>query len=87
MNALHIVLKYQWFDLIASGEKTVEYRKITPYWRARIWDKRHALIGEFVTFSRGYTSETIARRIDRIDVGPCPYGGWAGDYYRVHFSK
>lgn len=83
---LHLVLTRHWFDLIASGEKTVEYRAMTPYWRKRIWDKRESLIGESVTFARGYTKQTITRRIVAIDTGPCPYDGWGGEYYRVSFE-
>ncbi|MBR1775213.1 MAG: hypothetical protein IJ759_06765 [Bacteroidales bacterium] len=36
MKTLHLVLKKQWFDMIASGEKTEEYREIKPYWQKRI---------------------------------------------------
>lgn len=84
---LRLVLKANWFDRIATGQKTVEYREITPYWQKRIWADRHTLIGESVTFSRGYTKRTITRRITAIDTGPCPYDGWDGVYYRVHFDN
>ncbi len=29
-------LKKEWFDKIKSGEKTHEYRRMTPYWQTRI---------------------------------------------------
>lgn len=32
MRTLHLVLIGKWYDMIASGEKTEEYRAITPYW-------------------------------------------------------
>lgn len=35
MKALHLTLKKQWFDMIASGEKKEEYREITSYWNVR----------------------------------------------------
>lgn len=35
---LHLVLKSYWYDLIASGEKTEEYREIKPYWEKRLLD-------------------------------------------------
>jgi hypothetical protein len=43
MNVLHLTLKKQWFDLVASGSKKQEYREIKPYWIARfIWPEyRH----------------------------------------------
>lgn len=36
MKHLHLILKRKWFELIASGEKTEEYREIKPYWIKRI---------------------------------------------------
>lgn len=36
MKTLHLTLKKQWFDLIASGEKTEEYREIKQYWISRL---------------------------------------------------
>ena len=34
---LDLVLKSEWFDKIKSGEKTVEYRELKPYWQKRIY--------------------------------------------------
>lgn len=36
MKILHLTLKKKWFDMIASGEKTEEYREIKPYWWKRL---------------------------------------------------
>lgn len=36
MKALDLVLKRKWYDMIASGEKTEEYREIKPYWVSRL---------------------------------------------------
>lgn len=38
MNILHLVLKAQWYNLIASGVKKEEYREIKPYWLVRLFD-------------------------------------------------
>lgn len=38
MKVLHLTLKKQWFDMIASGEKLEEYREIKPYWVSRLID-------------------------------------------------
>lgn len=35
-KVLHITLKKQWFDMIASGEKKEEYREIESYWLSRL---------------------------------------------------
>ncbi len=56
-SILPLVLKGNWYDLIASGEKKEEYRADTPYWRKRIgnWIMRYNFGGHLViAFSRGY---------------------------------
>ena len=35
MKTLHLTLKKKWFEMIASGEKTEEYREVKPYWNSR----------------------------------------------------
>lgn len=100
-------LKREWYDKIASGEKTVEYRRIVPFWESRLWDLRKPFrtfpvamvdLGDgmrplnrdlFAVFRLGYSRKypDIVRRIVKIDIGPCPYDGWDGDYFRIHFEK
>lgn len=36
MRILHLTLKKRWFAMIASGEKTEEYRLNKEYWRKRL---------------------------------------------------
>lgn len=36
MKVLHLTLKKKWFDMIASGEKTEEYRDISEFWIKRL---------------------------------------------------
>lgn len=89
--------KNHWYDKIASGEKTVEYRRVCDYWRKRVWFKRGALNGylmfpnndRFAVFRLGYSRKhpDIVRRITKIDIGTCPYEGWDGEYFRIHFEK
>lgn len=50
MQNLFLVLKYKWFDLIESGQKTSEYREIKPF-----WDKRLNKHYDTITFQRGYS--------------------------------
>ncbi len=49
-RTLHLVLKRQWWDMIASLEKPFEYRDFTDYWIKRLcdnptFDKDDNLIG------------------------------------------
>ena len=37
-KTLKLVLKKKWYDMIASGEKTEEYREIKQYWGKRLTD-------------------------------------------------
>ena len=38
---LHLTLKREWFEMIESGKKLEEYRKIKPYWSKRIGEIGH----------------------------------------------
>ena len=83
-DTLHLVLKGKWYDLIASGEKTEEYREPKPYWIKRILDKssakrpgltpvssRLSLLTKYerVCFHRGYTSQTMTFKIKDVSAG------------------
>lgn len=71
---LHLVLKSKHYDAIQRGEKTIEYRNNTPYWRKRIVFKWSSNGGNTVTFHKGYTKTTMTFQIkllilyDQIDL-------------------
>lgn len=44
---LTFTLKKQWFEKIKSGEKTVEYREVKPYWTKRIENYKYHW-GQFI---------------------------------------
>ena len=50
MKILHLTLKKQWFDMIASGEKREEYREMKPYWHKRLLNKKY----DAISFRNGY---------------------------------
>lgn len=83
---LHLVLTYHWFEEVSSGRKCIEYRAMTPFWTRRIWDRRDKI--KKVRFQRGYERDPLrtARVVTKIDIGPCPYDGWNGNYYRIYFT-
>jgi hypothetical protein len=83
VNKMHFSLEGHWFDEMKAGRKDIEYRSVTPYWTARLTRVpiTHAV------FSRGYSAkERFTRPVLSIDVGPCPYPGWTGDFYRIHLG-
>ena len=80
-GSLHLVLKSKWYDKIASGEKTSEYRELKPYWTKRLTgltthDNRAymGLSGNWasrftsVIFHKGYTNETMEFGIREISI-------------------
>ena len=68
-KTLHLTLTYRWWDEIAAGRKTCEYRRFTEGWRKRLNGLKR---GDLVVFHRGYTNRTLSRRIEQIRV----IGGW-----------
>lgn len=58
MKILHLTLKKKWFDLIASGKKTAEYREFKTYWIQRLM--RYGIIQEFevIHFRNGYKKDS-----------------------------
>lgn len=93
-HKLFFNLKKVWYDKIASGEKTIEYREIKPYWQKRLQEAMFqyndgiSLKDWTVTFRLGYSTKypDIVKHVTKIDVGPCPYEGWDGNYIRIHFE-
>lgn len=86
--------KNHWYDKIASGEKTVEYRRICDHWMRRLCEKLPNANGhkirrfDIAEFRLGYKKQgAIVRKITNIDIGPCPYPGWNGEYFRIHFEN
>ena len=53
-NVLTLTLKKQYFDAILSGEKTIEYRDITDYWRPRLENKEY----DTILFRNGYSTRS-----------------------------
>jgi len=82
---VHFVLKRHWHAEMLSGRKDIEYRAITPYWTSRLVKPGYRIT--HAAFSRGYTARgRFVRPVTLIDIGPCPYPGWTGDFYRVHLG-
>ena len=82
VKILHLVLKKKWYEMQERGEKTEEYREITPYWCKRFLGFDSALfsyrynyqscnVKEYthVCFHYGYTQRCFINRIDSITIG------------------
>ena len=85
---LVLPLTREWFAKIWNGEKRTEYRAVKPYWTKRIG----AWVGDneprFILFQIGYAKDgpRLLVQTTCVDVGPCPYTGWSGDFYRINFD-
>src|SRR5699024_7576635 len=71
MKTLNLTLKKKWFDMVASGDKTEEYREIKQYWINRFtWHEHHrevscyeSLMDAFENDStRGWLSDGVIRQ-------------------------
>ena len=50
MKILHLNLFRKYFDQIAEGIKTIEYREMTDYWKKRIENREY----DIIKFRNGY---------------------------------
>lgn len=88
---LHLSVSKQWFDMIASGEKKEEYRKIKKYWKKRLFNivSDNGAVCRYsskpfthVSFTNGYGDDKprIEKKIERITIGR-PRKGWCPDEF------
>jgi len=49
-RTLILTIKKEWFDLIKSGKKKIEYREYKEYWKKRLLNKSY----DFIEFRNGY---------------------------------
>ena len=72
-------LKKEWYEKIKSGEKTVEYREVKPYWEKRLWEycavpynyqeSKDFLPPIYCYFQLGYKPETrIKAHITKVEI-------------------
>ena len=71
MRILHLTLKRKWFDLIASGKKTIEYREYKPYWEKRLVGKNY----QEVHFRNGYAKNAPFMRVKLNSIINVKYPG------------
>ena len=68
---LHLNLHREWFDKIASGEKTEEYRALVPHWQKRLDGKTF----DEVHFRNGYRVDAPFMRVECLGITT---GEWEG---------
>jgi hypothetical protein len=60
MTILHLTLKKKWFDMIASGKKTEEYRDIKNYWMTRLLTPRKGVQSDQFPWGIGFYAGTFS---------------------------
>lgn len=98
MATLHLPLKRKWFNMIRDGIKLEEYREISNYWSARLFNYTSETTHDFFTakkfdklvFTLGYPkADDTSRRLEfknpkiRIDTGRPEWGAEPGKMYFV----
>lgn len=102
MNVLHLTLKKKWFDMIASGEKTEEYREIKIYWLNRFLKYPTMDIScikssektnfDVIVFRNGYSQSAPRITVEclGIEIGPAKpewSDNWKGDVFIIKLGK
>lgn len=94
-KTLSLIVKKEWFDKIASGEKNEEYREIKPYWTKRLVDscKNGSSPFTHVLFINGYgsTRPKVEKEIESISIGLpkkglCPEEWLDAEVYIIKFK-
>ena len=82
MKVLHLNLYRKYFDAILNGEKTIEYRDITPYWSKRL-EGRHY---DVIQFRNGYAKDapTMLVEYEGYDVG---FNALCEEKYMINLGK
>lgn len=68
---LTFILKKKWYEKIKSGEKTVEYREFTEYWKTRVYNALISLAPNekpICILRLGYTKQYMTAKISEIDI-------------------
>lgn len=96
---LHLTLKRKWFEMVASGQKTEEYREIKGYWIKRLaadWVKsddgsmQPIAPFEVIRFKNGYqkSAPTIDVECNGLEIGYGKYEwGAVGESFIIKLGK
>jgi hypothetical protein len=79
-SVLHLTLHRQYFDEIAVGTKTTEYRATTPYWAARLEGRAY----DVIIFKNGYGSKVPEMWVKFLGVRK--YGKGRSGHYAIRLG-
>jgi len=73
---LHLNLYRKYFDAIANGTKTIEYRDKTDYWKKRIENREY----DIIKFRNGYAKDAPTMLVEYL-------GYNISDRYEIKLGK
>ena len=81
-KVLHLNLYRKYFDQILKGEKTTEYREVTPYWSKRLEGRYY----DVIKFRNGYAKDapTMLVEYEGYDVG---FNALCEEKYMINLGK
>ena len=85
MKILNLNLYRKWFDEIAGGTKTIEYRDKTDYWKKRIEGREY----DIIKFRNGYAKDapTMLVEYNGLNLGnPFAYAIQLGKIIEVNYG-
>ena len=80
-SVLPLTLRREFFDQIAAGEKTIEYREQKPYWKTRLEGKTFDL----VRFRNGYHANAPEMEVEFRGVRKVRK--WGGLWYAISLGR
>ena len=81
VSVLHLNLHREWFAAIAARTKRIEYRRRTPYWKARLENRRY----DAIQFRNGYATSAPEMLVEFRGVRR--YGKGRNAYYAIRLGK
>ena len=78
---LHLNLHREFFAKIAAGEKRIEYRRRTPYWKRRLEGRQY----DVIQFRNGYATKAPEMQVEFVKVRKVTK--WGARYYAIALGK
>ena len=87
METLFLILKKEWFDMIAAGIKKEEYRAFNEYWYNRLSGRKYSR----VIFQHGYASDASRVEVECMGIDLSNKGnvdwGFDGECFVIRLGK
>jgi len=83
MTCLFLIIKRKYFNAIIRGDKKIEYRSLTPYYRSRIKGKKI----DSIHIRNGYCHSSSAALIEVKNIENDSFHEFTGPAYAIHLGE